>query len=103
MVLPEQLHHENPTEDGVRVDIIRSRGSLARYCQNAETQVNLISQATSNCRKSCTGVKTWVRPLFSAMEDTAQLSATRTRARPLPATLTCICTIATRRKAPKST
>ena len=58
MVLPEQFHHENPSEDGVvLVDIIRNRGSLDRHCQNAQTQVTAISQAIFNCRKSCTGVK----------------------------------------------
>jgi hypothetical protein len=61
MVLPEQFHHNNPTEEALLIDIIRQRGGLTRYCQNTETQVATISQVPSNCRKSYMDAKLGIR------------------------------------------
>ncbi len=103
MVLPEQLHHTDPTEEALLIDIVRERGGLTRYCQNAATQVTALLKTPSNGRKTYMAAKFAVRRLFFDGDDTGQLLATRTLVQIPPATPTCISMARTTRKALKFT
>lgn len=73
MVLPEQLHHTDPTEEALLVDIVRERGSLTRYCQNASTQVTApFLEPPSNGRRIYMAAKSAIRPLSFAVDDTGK-------------------------------